>query len=49
MDFERNLIFFKTHKISYTGPIATTELEYGGHSIEIQSFGLSSPQSGNFW
>jgi hypothetical protein len=28
--------------------LSTSDLEYGGHGTEIQSFGLFLPQTGNF-
>jgi hypothetical protein len=30
--------FYKSHKNTYTGPLGTSDREYGGHSQEIQSF-----------
>jgi hypothetical protein len=30
------------------GPLRITDLEYGGHDQEIQSFGKFLPQTGNF-
>jgi hypothetical protein len=44
-----NLNFFKTHNNSYMGPLGTTDLEYGGHGQEIQSFGKFLPQTWNIW
>jgi hypothetical protein len=43
-----NLIFFKTHKNSYTWPLCITDLEYGGHDQEIRSFGYFMAQTGDF-
>jgi hypothetical protein len=48
MDFEQKIDFFKTRKISYTGPLGTTDSEYESHGQEIWSFGLFSLQTGNF-
>jgi hypothetical protein len=48
MYFEQKFDFFKTHKISYTGPLGTIDMEYGGHDTEIQNFGMFLPQTGNF-
>jgi hypothetical protein len=31
------------------GPLGTPDPEYGGHIIEIQSFGPFLPQTGNSW
>jgi hypothetical protein len=38
----------KNHKNSYTGPLRLTDLEYGSHDHEVQSFGQFLPQTGNF-
>jgi hypothetical protein len=48
MDFEQKFNFFKTRKNSYTPPLGTTDLEYGGHDQEIQSFGPFSTQTVKF-
>jgi hypothetical protein len=48
MDFKRKFEFFKTYKNSYTGPICITDLQYGGHGQEIQSFSQFLPQTGDF-
>jgi hypothetical protein len=43
-----NLIFFKTHENTYTGPLGNTDLEYRRHETEIQSFIQFLPETGNF-
>jgi hypothetical protein len=48
MHFERKFDFFKTHKKSYTGSLCITDLQYGGHDKEIQSFYQFLPQTVNF-
>jgi hypothetical protein len=48
MDFERNFEKMKNHKNSYTGPLRLTDLEYGSHGHEVQSFGQFLPQTDNF-
>jgi hypothetical protein len=48
IDFERKFNFLKTHKNSYTGPLGTTDSEYGVHHQEIWSFGPFLTKAGNF-
>jgi hypothetical protein len=44
MDFEQKFdLFFKTHKISYMGPLGSTDPEYESHDQEIRSFGPFVP------
>jgi hypothetical protein len=43
-----NLNFFKTRKNSYTWLLCVTDLEYGGHDHEIQSFGYFMAQTDDF-
>ena len=43
-----NVNFFKTHKISYMGPLWITDPQYVVHDKEIWSFGQSLPQTGDF-
>jgi hypothetical protein len=49
MDFERKFEFFQTRKNSYTGPFCITDLRYGSHDKEIQSFSQFLPQNDDFW
>jgi hypothetical protein len=42
-----NLIFFKTRKNLYMGPLGTTDPENGGHGQEIWSFDQFLPQTGD--
>jgi hypothetical protein len=48
MDFERKFVFFKIHKNSYMVTLGTTDLEYGSHDTEIQSFGQFLPKMVDF-
>jgi hypothetical protein len=43
MDFEKKFDFFKTRKISYMGPLGSTDPKYESHDQEIQSFGPFVP------
>jgi hypothetical protein len=38
MDFERKFEFFKIPKLSYTGPLGTTDPEYG---VTAKKYGVS--------
>jgi hypothetical protein len=42
------LNLFKTHKNKYTGPLGTTDPEYGRHDTKIQSFIQFLPETRNF-
>jgi hypothetical protein len=48
MDFEQKCEILKTRKNACTGPLCVTNLEYGGHDEEIQSFGQCLPQTVDF-
>jgi hypothetical protein len=48
MNFEQKFNIFKSCKNSYTRPLCTTDLEYGGHEQEIQSFVQFLPQTWDF-
>jgi hypothetical protein len=48
MDFEQKFVFYKTHKNSYTGPLGTSNPEYGGHCQEIQSSDQFVPKTDDF-
>jgi hypothetical protein len=48
MDFEQKFVFYKTHKNSYTGPLGTSNPEYGGHCQEIQSSDQFLPKTDDF-
>jgi hypothetical protein len=41
-------MFFQTHKNTYTGPLGTTDPEYGSHDTKIQSFGQFLSKIGDF-
>jgi hypothetical protein len=46
--FSKKIIFFKTRKNSYMGPLCITDLKYEGYDKEIWSFGMFLPQTGDF-
>jgi hypothetical protein len=44
----QNLIFFKTHKNLYTGPLYVSDLELGLYNLEIECFSQFLPQTSVF-